>query len=89
MTGLRITALSQKGNGIIKEIIGADDGRQDWMRFFLERVESERPYIIVIEYRNRIAKKTVPPAYLVEIIGKQMDALGAILKEDYTMEVIP
>lgn len=89
MTGLRITALSEKGHGIIKEIIGADDGRQDWMQFFLEKVEREDPYIIVIEYRNRIAKKTVPPAYLVEIVGKQMEAQGAILKTDYTMEVFP
>lgn len=66
----------------------ADNGRKDWTGFFTERVESDRPYRIVVEHRNRVARKVVPGSLLVEVIRKQLEALGVREGTDYDLEVL-
>lgn len=88
MTGIRIRALSEKGQAIMKNIMKADGGRSDWKLFFKERVESDDPYVIVVEHKNRVARSWMKAEFLADIVQKQFKGLGALDGVDYEVVVL-
>ena len=87
MTGIRIIAKTEVGQSIIASIFNADNGRNDWVPFFNERVEHDNPYRIVIEHKNRLARSLMKTGHLVALVRKQLDGLGGVFGIDY--DVVP
>lgn len=88
MTGIRVVAISDVGQSVVKRIVGLDHGRTDWRPFFRERVECDAPYRILIEHKNRIARSMVSSVALVEIVRKQLEGLGAVFGVDFEVSVV-
>lgn len=90
MTGIMIEAKTPRGQDAIKKIISFDNEKNDskWKMFFVETVERQDPFKILIEHKNSIARKMVGADHLISLTVKQLDSLGAINGVDYEVNRI-
>ena len=90
MSGIRVSALSSKGNTIIREVMALGTEKDDNLagRIFDERIEGEDPYVISLKFKKKVFGLVMSSEKVAHLVTENLERLGGINQVDFLVVII-